>query len=45
MPLRNGIETIEKQVVAFSRLDQSQNVFTKDLSRESASVSLVYATF
>lgn len=35
--LQNGIEAIEKQTLAFSRLDQSQNVLTKDLSRESAS--------
>ncbi len=35
--LQNGIEAIEKQILAFSRLNRSQNVLTKDLSRESAS--------
>ena len=35
--LQNGIEAIEKQALAFSRLDQPQHVLTKDLSQESAS--------
>jgi len=35
--LRNGIEAIGKQVLAFSLLDQPQHVLTKDLSRNSAS--------
>ncbi len=35
--LRNGIEAIGEQVLAFSLLDQPPHVLTKDLSRNSAS--------